>query len=154
MWNMDKGVHTTVIDRPTGDGLTIAVHRYVAFLLDGTEVDLAPFGNLMPTPDQFMNWAWDVSGLPGKVFQRNMTEPDTESRFDPAKVFKIDRALVAQDIIAGEVFSFCGSFWMEPRPVMAVQVTPTTVTVMEERRGPDKPQRRRGVRMLQLEDGT
>ncbi len=120
----------------------------------GIEVDLAPFGNIFPTPDQFMNWAWDVSGLPGKVFQRNMTEPDTESRFDPETVFEIDRGLAGQDILPGEVFSFRRPYWAEPRPVMAVTVTLTKVRVMGERRTEVGPQRRRGVRMLQLEDET
>ncbi len=159
MWDLTKGVREIVIDHRREDEVTTTEHRYMAWTLDGIEVDITSWNGRMPTPDQFMNWAWGVSGLPGRVFQRNAEEPDTESRFDPDRSFTIDRALVSRHITAGDVISFCHAHWDEARPVMVVMITPTAVTVMQERRVLHMPVvaracGRKGVRMLLLEDET
>ncbi len=153
MWDTDNGISGIREWTVHGDSAGV---KYTGRLLTGEEVELSPWGNRLPSPEQFMDWAFNVSGLPGAVFQR----ADVGSRFDPEREFQIDRSLVAQTIIAGDIFWFTRSYWATPRQVMAISVTEYTVTALEERGsilsdGDDiKPRRTKGVRMLQLEDGT
>ena len=83
-----------------------------------------------------------------------MTDTAMEARFDPGSAFTIDRWLVRNDIIPGDIILFRRSFWAEPRYIMVVVVIKELVTALEQRRTAEGPQRRRGVRMLQLEDET